>query len=348
MPNLTQPTNPENLSTSDILKLYEFNFIERGFESFIRSLQTKFRKYREDFPVYIFNTGDEVYMFDWKDTGGSGKTFKASDIYQSKPRLEIKIDDLQINSDQLTMPFIEGVFTIPIDKRDTTFYGQVKRIPITYTVTATLVCDSLLHSFKYTELLLTMMYRSNTFEFWHAKRRHQGVYFIQDSLPTEKTVEMSFSPDSRDWKLGLTINVNMQFPAFDFFNPSNRSIRPITAGTIKDVEFNLGIGDYGPGEGVVNENESETFSGDELSGKKPTDIDDNTLYGDEQVGNVHNPMVIPGYNPDGSLKTGKEDQVNDESNGTGWKRTADTNELSSQVLPEAEINQVGMTTHYPM
>lgn len=347
MPNLTQTTNPENLLTSDILKLYEFNFIERGFESFILSLQTKFRKYREDFPVYIFNTGDEVYMFNWKDSDGPGKTFKVGDIYQSKPRLEIKIDDLQINSDQLTMPFVEGVFTIPIDKRDTTFYGQVKRIPITYNVTATLVCDSLLHSFKYTELLLTMMYRSNTFEFWHAKRRHQGVYTIQDSLPTEKTIEMAFSADSRDWKLGLTISVNMQFPAFDFFNSSNRSIRPITSGVLKDIEFNLEVGDYGPGEGIVNETESETFSGEELS-VKPTDMDDNTLYGDEQVGNVHSPTIIPGYNPDGSIKNGKEDQVNDESNSTGWKRTADTDELSSQVLPEAEANQVGMITHYPM
>lgn len=347
MPNLTQTTKPENLLTSDILKLYEFNFIERGFASFMHSLQTKFRKYREDFPVYIFNTGDEVYMLDWKATDGLGKTYKVGDIYQSKPRLEIKIDDLQINSDQLTNPFVEGVFTIPVEKRDTTFYGQVKRIPVTYTVTATLVCDSLLHSFKYTELLLTMMYRSNSFEFWHAKRRHQGVYFIQDSLPTEKTVEMGFSADSRDWRLGLTINVNMQFPAFDFFNASNQSIRPITTGVLKDVEFNLEVGDYGPGEGTVNETASETFFNEP----------DNTLNGDEQVGNVHSPSILPGYNPDGSLKTGKEGQV-DGSNGagvdgdsktsTGWKRTANTSELSSRVLPEAETNQFGITTHYPM
>ena len=347
MPNFTQKTKAEDLLTSDILKLYEFNFIERGFESFIRSLQTKFRKYREDFPVYVFNTGDEVYMFDWKATGGPGKVFKVSDIYQSKPRLEIKIDDLQINSDQLTTPFVEGVFTIPIDKRDITFYGQVKRIPITYTVTATLVCDSLLHSFKYTELLLTIMYRSNSFEFWHAKRRHQGVYSIQDSLQSENTVEMAFSPDSRDWKLGLTISVNMQFPAFDFFNASNHSIRPITTGFFNNIEFNLGVGDYGPGEGIINETESETLSGNELFGK-PVDINDNTLRGDEQVGNVHIPTIIPGYNPDGSIKTGKENQVNDESNSTGWKRTANTNELSSQVLPETEANQAGITTHYPM
>lgn len=343
MPNISNNSpkiDPSKMDNVDILRLYDFNFIQSAMEAFIYQLIVRFRKFRQDFPVYLFNSGDEFYLLNEQRIIGAGTKFKRSDVYQTKPRLEITINGLQIQSDQFTSNTQEGLFTIPIERRDVTFHGPVERIPINLDLKAILVCDSLLHSFMYTELVLTMINDLTTFEFWHAKRRHVGVFNIQMQIDVEKKLDMSFSADTRDYILNIPINLALQFPAFDFFNPLKNTIKPTTSSVLKDIEF-----------GIYPDGGAGDKDGDQVDDAPIKDIisaDEDDTSSDAMVGNAHTPVILPGQNPDGSpINTNKPSYGKTDDN-TGWQDTASTPELSSQVLDSQDENQVGKTTHYPM
>lgn len=343
LPKSNTDTPIDKLTNSDVLKLYQFNFIESAITSFLWQIQQNFRKYKEDFPVYIFNGGDEAFLLDMQHTIGGGKTFKTSEIYQVKPRFEITIDQMTIQGDQLTMSDIEGLFTIPINRRDVTFHSPVTRIPLTVPIKGQLVCDSMLHAFMYSELILTMMFQLGTFEFWHAKRRHEGVYQMEQQLDQEKNMELSFDANTRDWKLNVTVPLQLQFPSFDFFNPSNNTIKPTTVGVMKEIHQNTSS--IGDGTEEPNEDNTEHQIIDE------SDLSSETS--DDLVGNVQNPQPMPNQNPDGSIKS-DNDKTHDgsaadsSSNGTGWKSHDDNKDLTSKTMDVADTPTIGLKTHYPM
>ena len=342
MPNIStdQQRDPSKMDNVDILRIYDFDFFKKALEAFVWQLTIRFRKYRQDFPVYLFNSGDEAFLLNEQRTLGAGTLFKTSDIYQKKPRVEISIGDLQISSDQFTSPFREGLFTLNIDKRDVTFHGPVERIPVVFSISAKLVCDSLLHSLTYMELLLTMLNEFTNFEFWHAKRRHQGIFQIEMNLQSEKNLELNFGADTRDYTINFPISLQLQFPAFDFFNPLKNSIKPTTSGIITDIDHNI----Y-PDGGAGDQDDDQIDDGP-ISSIIGGDEDDGSS--DAHVGNVHQPVIMPGINPDGSIINPNKPSTGATDSNTSWKDTASTPELSSDVLDIKDKNRVGPTHHYPM
>lgn len=299
------------LTNKTILRNYEFTYIENAITTLMADLSKKFRMYSDSFPVYMFNNGDELFLLNWQDSKGVIEFKKSSDLYQVNPRLELSPEAPTITLDQLTNPYVQGTFNVVIDKKEYQFKSYVKRIPLNLIIHAELSCDNFLKSMSYTELILSMMYRLNMFEFFSNKRRFQATYTISDSIDNQ-AISLGHDAENRNKKLMFDITLNLQFPAFDFFkdgsitNASN-VIKNIGGGIyieegVKNNEFSDETVDkviedskyrVNGGDGTINDNGWKTEDGNLIHGGSITPDGDGS--GDGFVGGVLHPNPpIPG------------------------------------------------------
>jgi hypothetical protein len=104
---------------------------------------------------------------------------------------------------------------------------------------------------------MTMMFCYNNFEFFDLGIRHRGSYEIADSIDNE-VFELTQSGDARDRTLSYTLNLALQYPAFDLFNRSNSSIIDMSYHGPTDWTFNLESNQEDKISTTVSKNDEET------------------------------------------------------------------------------------------
>lgn len=303
------------ITNTDVLRNFRFDFIEMGITSLMADLSKKFKMYSDTFPVYMFNTGDELYMLNWQGNKAVKEFKNASDLYQINPRLELSPKPVSIDTQQLTNPYCQGLFNVLIDGKEYNFRSYVKRIPINIQLEAQLTCDNYLLSTKYTELLLTMLYRLNSFDFFSNKRRHTGSYQISDSIDGSQ-FNMSHDSERRNKVLGFTVSLDLQFPAFDLFKENGVTNAEKTIGdAVNNIYIESGVeNDNGftdettdkvvedstdrgqGGDGTIPENGYNTEDGN-LTHAGSVSAGDWSGESDELVGGVEHPIATNQLKP---------------------------------------------------
>lgn len=269
-----------NISNSEIVKNFNFNFIETCLTGFIKDFSKKIHILDDKIPIYIFNSGDELFILNWQTSKitKEDKFKNSSDLYPILPRIEMSIGSVSFNSDQLSNPYIEGKFIETIGNKDYALFSNVRRIPFNIPIQMILYCDNFLLSLKYTEVLMTLLYRLNTYDFFHHKRRFNASYDISDSLD-KNDFSLSHEQEKRNRTISIDVTLEAAFPSFDLFKLTEDGVRVGNEGVMNEIEHNVNDGNTGEnlGNQIIDEN---TDNGD----------------GDNQVGDVDNPYSQTGPN----------------------------------------------------
>lgn len=207
----------KRFSSEQIIENYPFNFFEYAIAGFIKDFQNKMTVLKK-MPVYFFQNGDEAFLLDWQRENTGSVFVKTGEITQSKPRIELALDAFTSLADQLTNPYVKGRFVETISNRDIAFKANIKRFAIDFPIRFRLVCDNVFKALSYSEMLLTLLGRMNSYYFMHAKKRHVGVYELADNIQQESNIALGFDAESRNRNLDITVTLSLQFPAFDIIN----------------------------------------------------------------------------------------------------------------------------------
>lgn len=207
----------KRFTAEQIIENYPFNFFEYAIAGFIKDFQNKMTVLKK-MPVYFFQNGDEAFLLDWQRENTGSVFVKTGEITQSKPRIELALDAFTSLADQLTNPYVKGRFVETINGRDIAFKANVKRFAIDFPIRVRLVCDNVFKALSYSEMLLILLGRMNSYYFIHAKKRHIGAYEISDNIQQESNISLAFDAESRNRNLDVTVTLSLQFPAFDIIN----------------------------------------------------------------------------------------------------------------------------------
>lgn len=209
--------NKRYTKSNDVIKSLNFDFFNNALISFSESIKRNFQIYDETLPVYFFNTGDEIYLFE-SENEKQNSNFNSVTSTQQVPRNVLSINDISINSDELTNPHIRAEFIIKNKElnKDSLYSSEVRRIPLTLNIKSLITTSNLLQQFKYLEILLLSLYKGNNFEFMYLNKTNKGYYKISDSFETTRNFELSFDSTSRKPTILVNIDVDLQYPAFDY------------------------------------------------------------------------------------------------------------------------------------
>lgn len=193
----------------DLSKL-PFDFFKVVITAFMEDLRRNVRLFQNDLPVYIFNTGDQLLTDEWVSSQG-----------QEIPRMVVDVDNMSIQPDQLTNPYQRGEFIITDNRQDIGYSAYVRRIPLLYSLPIKLTVSNIIEALKWQEVLLLLLYRNNVFHFRYYKKDNRAVYRFPEDTTIERNVEFGFDDSRRYRTLTFTVEVEIQYPAFDWFGSTS-------------------------------------------------------------------------------------------------------------------------------
>lgn len=224
-----------------IIDLLKYDFLNTSVIALSEDLKINFRKFKNDLPIYFFNTGDEVYLYENMNDDNPKNSIEAA---QQVPRIVLSLGSISINSDQLTNPYVRGEFIFNVGGKDTVYSSNIRRIPLTLKIKAVATVSNVIEQLRFIELIMLILYKGPTFEFQYLSKTNRGSYKISDDFETENNFELGFDSTSRRPTISFDINLDLQYPAIDYYGNSFLSEE---GGIIKYPEVN--VDPNGPGSG---------------------------------------------------------------------------------------------------
>lgn len=182
----------------------KFEFFQIAISALVDNITQLFARIGQNIPVYVFNTGDQVMTDEFMETTA-----------QSIPRLVLSVEDLSIQSDNLTSPYQRGEFVVEENKEDIAYTSLVRRIPVKLSIGCQLTVSNVLEMFKWQELILLSLFKQNVVRFQYYKKTNMGAYNLPDDISAEKNLEFGFDDNRRNRTIQFTIEYDLQYPAFD-------------------------------------------------------------------------------------------------------------------------------------
>lgn len=167
-------------------------------------------------PHYIMNTGDEVMYrelmgYEYSKTEVTDEDF----IYNEVPRCIVSVSEMQTVPDQLTQPYVRGVFDVEYDDNVYEFSAEIKRMPIHMTVSLKYYVDSFTDSLALSQYLITNLSYIRTFRFIYMGNEISASITFPDSHSVEKPETLQFDSESRYKTVGIDLQLETNLPIFD-------------------------------------------------------------------------------------------------------------------------------------
>ena len=167
-------------------------------------------------PHYIMNTGDEIMYrelmgYEYSKTEVTDEDF----IYNEVPRCIVSVSEMQTVPDQLTQPYVRGVFDVEYDDNVYEFSAEIKRIPIHMTVSLKYYVDSFTDSLALSQYLITNLSYIRTFRFIYMGNEISASITFPDSHSVEKPETLQFDSESRYKTVGIDLQLDTNLPIFD-------------------------------------------------------------------------------------------------------------------------------------
>ena len=167
-------------------------------------------------PHYIMNTGDEVMYrelmgYEYSKTEVTDEDF----IYNEVPRCIVSVSEMQTVPDQLTQPYVRGVFDVEYDDNVYEFSAEIKRMPIHMTVSLKYYVDSFTDSLALSQYLITNLSYIRTFRFIYMGNEISASITFSDSHSVEKPETLQFDSESRYKTVGIDLQLDTNLPIFD-------------------------------------------------------------------------------------------------------------------------------------
>lgn len=194
------------------------DFLEMSIKAMIDDLTKKLEPFSSEietkFPIMIMNSGDEVYLSNINDKS-------STNLHDRVPRMVLDVNGFTVNVDQLTNPYIMSKFNDDNAGFVSPKRSMVKRIPIEFPITAQVYFSNVFEFFKFTEILLMVTYRNNVFDYYYAGKYLKASYNYQDDFTPDVNKTLAYDNDRRQRVLPLNFSLELQFPAYDYYNSNS-------------------------------------------------------------------------------------------------------------------------------
>lgn len=218
----------------------EYDFFESALAGLIKSLEVMIEPFAKKVdavvPIYIPNTGDEVYLSNMK---GDGVT-TTDTVYSSVPRLAINLPEssMIISTDEFTSRHASGFFDIKHEEGYNSEYrAPVRRMPIQYAVTVKCVFSNIHEYFMFLNMYLNYSYKDIVYRFSYLGHTQEASWEVPESFDTNMNQELSFDTQKRNVELDLPIVIAMQMPVYNLGKAQYRG------NTMNNIKLNAHVDD---------------------------------------------------------------------------------------------------------
>lgn len=199
---------------------FKHDFLRSSMTGFIATLDNLFENYQkhinnDKFPIFIVNTGDEVYLSNMSNMGSSGK-----EHYDYVPRMAMSFSSISIQSDQYTAPGVIGRINVKNKSNSLTVSGltHLRRIPITIQLGTEVVFSKIHEVLSFVEYYVSAVsHTSLAFEFIHNGIVHQAAFEQLTDFDKDTNFSLGFAGDKREHRLPLSFVLNVQMPAYNLY-----------------------------------------------------------------------------------------------------------------------------------
>lgn len=199
---------------------FKHDFIKTALTGVIASFDEVFKPYlthlnNDVFPIFINNTGDEVYLSNMHNIGKGGV-----EHYEHVPRMSMALGGFNVQADQLTAPANIAFLQVEKSGMKRDAMSHLRRIPIVTILRAELVFSKVHEVLTFIEYYLSVLSHSAiTFDIVHGGTVHQIAVNTVFDFEKEINTALSFSADKRGITLPMNFEVEMQFPAYNLYKP---------------------------------------------------------------------------------------------------------------------------------
>lgn len=198
---------------------YKHDFLKTSLRATIATFDNMFsefsNRYTEDkkFPIYILNTGDEVFLSNLTDTSKEGNTY-----YEKIPRMVISLGDFNVDVTQLTSPTTINVMA---KKDGINQMGKTiaTRVPLNIVLKSKIQFSKIDEYLEFLEYFLCIMYSySIYFNYSHGTVVYTGFIKPIYDYDLNTNFNMGFDSDSRNKTLSINWSLDVQMPALNIYN----------------------------------------------------------------------------------------------------------------------------------
>lgn len=192
---------------------FKHDFFEKSMMGLTRYLNSLFKPYSrylsQDFPIGIVHTGDEKYLFDQIYDGK---------IYDNVPRWSLAFAGLNTLKEENTNYHELGFFVALDENQRKREYGApIQRITTEITFNTELLFSNIIEYLTFIEIYLTLTTIRHSFSFYHAGKRHIGIFELPEITDDEYNQTFGMTADKREHKLLLSFVLQLQFPAYQIY-----------------------------------------------------------------------------------------------------------------------------------
>lgn len=188
-------------------------------KGFLAELDNKIRIQGKPVPTYILNTGDDIMYLENKGQNAAiepGQVSNESYIYSKLPRCIVTPKGIQMNTDQLTNPYVRGECQIEYKGCLTTFSAEFRRMPITMSYDLRYVIDSYTDTLQCAQQLITKMAFIQNFNVVYLGQTILCSYRFPDNIEDEKMIQFDGGTnDAKQRTITLSLELSTNMPIYD-------------------------------------------------------------------------------------------------------------------------------------
>lgn len=218
MQNLVNKNTDEWLRPWDLTKFDNlFDRDDRFFAILIKGMLSWLSRnivmYGEPINHFIFNTGSSYmyienngYEYSLKETSGEDQ------IYMKMPRCIVEIDNVSIPNDELSQPYVRGVYERIVDNEIVGMNAEMRRIPIDMNVKLRYVLSNFNESIILMQELIDKIIFTKYFSISYLGQLIQcAITFPNEQSISVNKIDMT-STETNQKMIELSVNISAYYP----------------------------------------------------------------------------------------------------------------------------------------
>lgn len=173
----------------------------------------------EKIPHYIIHTGDDTMYLNVKGQDASIEPLEISNedyVYSSVPRCLVSVSGLNIETDQLTNPYVRGVMQFEGKDDLYTMSGEFRRVPIKLTVNCKYYVDTWGDMMELAQQIISKLAFVQTYTVSYLGQAIRCSYTIPTSIEGEYTTELDgTTQDNKLRTTELSLEIESNFPVWE-------------------------------------------------------------------------------------------------------------------------------------
>ena len=170
-------------------------------------------------PHFIIHTGDDTMYLNVKGQDADVEPLEISNedyVYNSIPRCLVTVNGLNLETDQLTSPYVNGQLQYESDDSIYTFVGEFRRVPIKLTVNCKYYVDSWGDLMELTQHIITKLAFVQTYTVSYLGQAIRCSYTIPTSVDGEYTTELDgMTQDNKLRTTELQLEIETNIPVWE-------------------------------------------------------------------------------------------------------------------------------------